>query len=146
MAILNYTTKVDASRTVAEIQRILVSAGAVSVKVDYHEREPVAVSFLAYVGDRTVPFRIPANWEGVLRIIRKPGSKVPSRSQTPQQAKRIAWRIVKDWVEAQLAFIEAEQASLAQLFLPHAINNASGRTLYEEFAADPRFLLGAGEK
>lgn len=142
--ILNYTTTIDPAKTVLEIQAILVKAGAASVKIDYEDREPVAVFFLAKVGDSHIPFRLPAHWEGVFQIIKQPGSKVPRSSRTPKQAKRIAWRIVKDWCEAQMAFIESEQASLAQLFLPHAVSQ-NGRTFYEEVASDPRFLLAAGE-
>jgi hypothetical protein len=55
----------------------------------------------------------------------------------------VAWRIVKDWVEVQLALIESGQATLPQLFLPHAVR-ADGRTLFEVVAADPHLLLGQG--
>jgi hypothetical protein len=144
MPILNYTTKIDPTRTVGEIQYILAKAGAASVKVDYQGGEPVAVAFLAQIGERLVPFRLPADWEGVYRVISK-DYEIPTRLRTREQAKRVAWRVVKDWVEAQMAFIQSGQASLAQLFLPHAVK-ADGHTLYEEIAADPRFLLGSGEE
>lgn len=141
MPILNYTTEVPAERTVAEIQRILARAGAASARVDYAGGEPVSVSFLLMLSDRPLPFRLPADVDGVYRVLIK--DKVPPRLRNRAQAQRVAWRVVKDWVEAQLALIQSGQASLAQLFLPHAVR-PDGRTLFEQVAADPRFLLGPG--
>jgi hypothetical protein len=43
---------------------------------------------------------------------------------------RVAWRIVKDWPEAQLAVIRAGLVDLEQVFLPYA-QDAHGNTLYE---------------
>lgn len=144
MPILNYTTKIDPHKTVAEIQRILAKGGATSIKTDYADGLPVAISFLAIIGERSVPFKLPADFDGVHRVLLR-DSDVPRGLKTMEQAQRVAWRVVKDWVEAQMAFIQSGQASLAQLFLPHAINQDSGRTVYEEVAADPRFLLDSGE-
>jgi hypothetical protein len=50
--------------------------------------------------------------------------------RTKEQAARIAWRIVKDWLEAQLAMIEAGLVDLQQVFLPYA-QDATGRTFYK---------------
>jgi hypothetical protein len=36
--------------------------------------------------------------------------KVPRSKCTEDQAQRVAWRIVKDWVEAQMAIVEAQLA------------------------------------
>lgn len=144
MPILNYTTKIDPGRTVGEIQSILAKAGAASVKVDFEKGEPVAVSFLVLVGERLLPFRLPADCEGVYRVLAA-DRDVPRGLRTREQANRVAWRVVKDWVEAQMAFIQSGQATLAQLFLPHALM-PNGRTMYEQVVEDPRFLLGAGEE
>lgn len=142
MPILNYTTKISLVRTVAEIQEILARAGAASVRVDYENGEPSALSFLVIINRAPIPFRLPANWEGTYRIISK-DREIPLRLRTEEQARRIAWRVLKDWVEAQIAFIQSGQASLAQLFLAHAVT-PDGRTFYDELAADPRRLLGTG--
>ena len=45
---------------------------------------------------------------------------------------RVAWRITKNWVEAQMAFIEAKQAELSQVFLPYIVNR-DNLTVYELF-------------
>jgi len=52
------------------------------------------------------------------------------------QARRIAWRFIKDWVAAQMALIEAQQATLAQVFLPYAVVAGGGamvQTMYDRF-------------
>jgi len=46
------------------------------------------------------------------------------------QAERVAWRIVKDWVEAQLAILESEMVHLDEIFLPYMVNN-NGQTVFE---------------
>jgi hypothetical protein len=59
---------------------------------------------------------------------------------TNEHAINVAWRVIKDWVEAQLALIEANQVKIEQVFLPYAIT-AQGNTLYEQIASDPRLLV-----
>jgi len=55
----------------------------------------------------------------------------------------VAWRVVKDWIEAQLALLETKMVTLPQLFLPYAVT-ADGSTLYERIAQQPGLFLGAG--
>jgi hypothetical protein len=43
---------------------------------------------------------------------------------------RTAWRIIKDWVQAQLALVEINMVTVPQVFLPYAIMQ-DGRTLWE---------------
>ena len=56
--------------------------------------------------------------------------RIPPKMRTREQATRVAWRIVKDWLAAQLAMIEAGLVDLEEVFLPYAQNQA-GRTVYE---------------
>lgn len=142
MPILNYTTKIAVARTVGQIQGILASAGAQSISIDYDEQgQPTAVTFLITVQEQLVNFRLPSRWHGVWAAL-KNDPNVPKRFKTEEQARRVAWRIVKDWVEAQLAIIEAGLAELAEVFLPYAVNPQSGQTLFQEFQANR--LLGPG--
>jgi hypothetical protein len=65
------------------------------------------------------------------------------QSQRQAQAVRTAWRIVKDWTEAQLAIIETRMVTTEQVFLPYAVMRG-GKTLYEHIQTNPHFLLGPG--
>jgi len=130
MAILNYTTSIKTEKTASEIQKKLAIAGAQAVLSEYDEDGIMcAMSFRIQTKGDLLSFRLPINIEGVYRALCD-DDKVPRRLQTYEQAARVAWRIVKDWIEAQLAIIEAGQAELQQVFLPYA-QNQDGQTVYE---------------
>lgn len=58
------------------------------------------------------------------------------------QAERIAWRNVKDWIAAQVALVEAEQATMDELFLPKLVGK-NDLTLYQTFQTG-QLMLGDG--
>lgn len=132
IALLNYTTTIAVEKSLGEIHRILARAGAKSVLTDYEQGEPSAIAFVipTAFGDR--PFRLPANINAVLRVLERQyeGGRVQRRFVTQEQAARVGWRIVKDWLEAQLAIIETEMVSFDEIFLPYLLNR-NGKTLYE---------------
>ncbi len=140
MGILNYTTKIDSGKSAAEIQNLLGMKGAQSVSMQFANQEPVAVFFSIEVNDTPINFRLPCNWEGVLNAMKR-DKKMPFKNKTIDQAKRTAWRIIKDWVEAQLALIEAGQADMAEVFMPYMINS-SGKTIFKMLEENPRLLIG----
>ena len=143
MPILNYTTKIAPLKTAGEIQGILASKGAKSINIDYASGEPVALWFKIEVRGVDIAFRLPCNWEGVEQAMRRDRTVQP-RYQSRDQAKRVAWRIVKDWVEAQLAIIESGQAEIGEVFLPYAIVGEHGQTLFQKIQSNPK-LLTTGE-
>jgi hypothetical protein len=49
------------------------------------------------------------------------------------QALRVAWRVVKDWLEAQLALIEAAVVDLEQVMLPYLVVDEVGTTVYQRY-------------
>jgi hypothetical protein len=56
--------------------------------------------------------------------------QVPRRYVDMAQARRVAWRITKDWLDAQLALIETEMVPLEQVMLPYMTTD-SGQTVFE---------------
>lgn len=130
MAILNYTTKIDSTKTIGEITQCLVCHGANKIVSDYDGEIPVAVTFTININGTPVFYSLPANYSGVLRSMER-NRKVPRNLCTKEQAIRVSWRIIKDWVEAQMAIVEAELADMAEVFLPYAVTK-SGNTLYNE--------------
>jgi hypothetical protein len=140
--ILNYTTKIRSDRSVNEIQKILGNGGARRVSTDYEGGRIVAVTFSLDVGGNEIHFRLPSNPDGVLRAMQK--QRVPRTYLTTEHAESVAWRIVKDWIEAQIALVEAQQAQLAEVFLPYAVVNNSGQTMFEAFENRQR-MLTAGD-
>lgn len=130
MPILNYSTSIESEKTIAEIQKCLVKHGAHKITTDYTDAIPTAVTFCLKLNDATVAFCLPANNAGVLKAMCN-DKKISRAKCTPQQAQRVAWRIVKNWVEAQMAIVEAQLADMAEVFLPYAITK-NGNTVYNE--------------
>jgi predicted sugar kinase len=141
--LLNYTTKVDAFKTISEISQLLAKAGASAIMHDFDQNGfIVALSFKIKLGDQEIAFRLPTDWHPVLAVLQE--QRVPRSLQTQEQALRVAWRITLRWIEAQVAFIETAMVTTAQVFLPYAIT-ADGRSLYEYIAENTNLLLGDGK-
>jgi len=140
--ILNYTTQITVDKTLGEIAKILSSHGARRIVTDYDEQgNPSAVAFTIETAIGAREFRLPANIPGVWRTLtrQQQSGKVQPRFATKEQAARVGFRILKDWIEAQVAIIEAGMAPLDEIMLPYMLA-PSGRTVYEEFA-DSRLAL-----
>lgn len=143
MPIKNYTTSIAVDKTIGEIQQSLRRAGASAVLVEYDQQGNVStVNFKIRMPHGEVAFRLPGRVDGVLLSLQR--QKVEKRHQTREQAERVAWRIVKDWVTSQLAIVEAEIANIAEVFLPYA-DTGGGKTLYERMLESPQNLLGYSE-
>lgn len=145
MALLNYTTTIDEHKTVAEIQRILVVHGANSVRVDYQDGLVAALFFKVPTPQGELAFRLPARPEVTLNVLHTQWiqGKIPRRYVDKAQAVRVSWRIIKDWVEAQMAILETEQVRMEQIFLPYLL--VGDKTLYQSLV-DSRFQLTQGKE
>lgn len=131
MPLLNYTTEVPASRSIGQVQALLVEAGARSIMATYDQVGiPCAIAFEVETALGLRGFTLPVNSERVFAVLKR-DRKVQPRFKTPQQAERVAWRIVKDWLEAQLAIIRAEMVTLDQVMLPYMQSVDGGPTVYE---------------
>ena len=136
MPIKNYTTKVDVYQSLGEIQGALAKNGARKIMIDYDEKgNPVGVTFGINTPQGSLGFLLPANIEGVLKVFAKQKIKT-DRSQ----AERTAWRNIRDWVLAQMAFVEAGNVEVDEVFLPY-LTDGKGRTLYQVYQSG-QLLLG----
>ena len=141
MPILNYTTSIAVEKTTSEIQGKLARAGAQAVMTEYDAEQILsAVSFRMMCNSIMISFRLPAQIDRIYVLLQN-DDKVPRKLKTREQAARVAWRIIKDWIEAQLAIVEAEQAEMVEVFLPYAQNPTTGTTLFEQLSNDQFALL-----
>ncbi len=141
MPILNYTTSISVDKTVGQIQAMLAKAGAQAVLVEYDdERILSSVSFRIEYNGTMVSFRLPAQLDPVYVILQN-DYQVPRKLRCREQAARVTWRIIKDWVEAQLAIVEAEQVEMVEVFLPFAQNPSTGETVFTQLANNNFALL-----
>jgi hypothetical protein len=143
MSLLNYTTKIDAFKTISEIQKLLAQAGASAVMTEYDQNGYIiALSFKIRMDDQEISFRLPTDWRPVLQVLEN-DRHVPRKLATQEQALRVAWRITKDWIEAQVAFIQTTMVTTAQVFLPYAVTS-NGQSLYEYIGQNTALLLSDG--
>lgn len=144
--ILNYTTRIDPEQTIGEIQKILSRYNVAAMMTEYDGPQVSAVSFKLNINGKNLSFKLPCNWRKVAEILKKDPRRLRlKRGETIEiQATRIAWRVMKDWINAQMALVEIEMVTIPQVFLPWAIMR-DGRTLAEHVESDPGFLLGEGK-
>lgn len=145
--LLNYSTKASAEQTIGEIQRMLSEHGVTAMMTEYEGRNVSAVSFKMNLDGKPMGFKLPCNWRSVQTIFQEPKHRKRLKckiADIDDQAIRTAWRIIKDWIESQLALIEVGMVTLPQIFLPYTIMK-DGRTLSEHVENDPSFLLGSGK-
>lgn len=116
-----------------DIQDKLTEHGADHIAVSNENREPVALAF--QIDGRSYIIR--ANIDGMVEIL----STIPRAIKTREQAARTAWKCIRDWVFAQIALVEAEQASLAEIMLPY-MQTASGVSVFEALLSGPLLLEG----
>lgn len=137
MPLLNYTTKVDVYATLGAIQGQLVKHGAKKIMQDYdNEGRITALSFLVDTPAGPRGIRLPANVEAVHAVLARQKVKCDR-----EQAERVAWRIVKDWVEAQMAILESEMVQMDEIFLPYMLNG-TGQTVFEAYRNNQLALEG----
>lgn len=142
MPIANAYARVTAEQSIADIQKRLTRAGATRVIIDYRDGIPVALSFGLPMHEQLVGFRLPAKPEPIQAVLKRQ-QRGTSVSASPEQARKVAWAIVRDWVRAQLALVEAEQATLSEVMLPYMLT-AGERTLYQELEARGPQMLALG--
>jgi hypothetical protein len=139
MAVLNYTTSIAADKTVSEMQQALAQAGASRIAVDYEAGRPSALSFMLLTPHGPRHFSLPVNVDAMHRLLTaednagkiRSGAKATRSSR--EQAERVAWRVMKDWLLAQLALVATEMVGLDQVMLPYLQIDSSGRTLYRAY-------------
>jgi hypothetical protein len=96
---------------------------------EFNDGVIAAISFRIKTEFGVLTFRLPANVDGVFGVLNRSKS-IPPRLRSREQAGRGAWRIVLNWLEAQLALIRAGLATVVQVFFPFC-QDPSGMTLYE---------------
>lgn len=141
MAILNYTTTIDAFKTVSEIEYILMKHKALSIMKNYDGEMITGLSFLIDNGRQQIPVRLPVKIDECLQVLKNEKKDNPRKQikDTRKQAERVAWRILKDWVEAQMALLDIEMVKFEEIFLPYIETNTR-QTVYERLA-EQQFLL-----
>lgn len=141
MPLLNYTTKVDVYTTIGAIQGELVKHGAKKIMQEYDDAGRItALSFQIDTPNGMRGIKLPSNAEAVRRVLVRQKVKCDV-----ERSERVAWRIIKDWVEAQMAILESEMVQMDEIFLPYMLNS-KGQTVFETYQSQQLWLGEGGEK
>ena len=138
------TTGISAEQTAHEISRLLGSAGASKIVIDYNpDRTLKGLAFILPVNGQDVPFILPLRIEPVTKILISRLSpmnrgKEKYQEQCKAQGERVAWRQLLRWLQAQLAMIDTGMVSAGEVFLPY-IQTAPGVTLWEKMLQEQSF-------
>lgn len=121
MPILNYTTTISVEKSMGEVIGALTRRGVTRISTVFSDDgAPAGIAFTMKTDYGVREFELPVKVEGVLRAMTA-DKKVPRSQCNPAQAARVAWRIAKDWLEAQAALIDAELATLDEVMLPYMV-------------------------
>ncbi len=126
------TTKIASEKTVSEIQTVLGKYGAGAILVDYDKGEVIAVSFKIIVAGQEIPFKLPCKPEAIYVILAERRAYPKDYEEKDmEQSKRVAWRQILRWVQAQMALVETDMVKIQEVFMPY-IQMKLGHTLYEQ--------------
>lgn len=145
MPILNYTTKISAEATVTQIERLLQKHGARSVLKDYSSGMVIALAFKVDSPSGEICIRLPINVGAVHAVLRDQYMKrnIARQYSLEEHAYRVAWRILKDWCEAQMAILETQMVTIDQVFFAYVLG-PGGKTIHQ-LVHEQKFLTRGGE-
>lgn len=143
---LNYSTSIEADKTAAECVSILARHGAGSINLSFDGGKPTGLAFSIQTPWGLKYYDLPINLDGTQKALMKAYRQghISRRFTEKDQAERVGWRVVKDWLESQLALIEAGLADLPQIMLPYVQGN-DGRTLWAVYSEQQAIEAGSGE-
>lgn len=147
--LLNYTTTIPAAKTISEMQTLLAKAGADSIAIHYTEGSASGLTFSLRTKYGPQLFTLPVDVPAVQKVLRKhkiSGGMSRAKFESIEHAERVAWRISKAWLEAQLALVSVEMATIDQVMLPY-LHVGPDKTLYAAYQDQQDVLaLTAGEE
>ncbi len=133
--VIDYTTTVPVKETVGDILDLLPRYGARNVALDYDAAgAPTAVTFIILTKQGPLRYRQGVDRDRVLARLRDLAEerdasnkrRLPLNRVTVEHAERVGWRILRDWLKAQLALIHIGLASLEEVFLPYQLIETTG--------------------
>ena len=91
----------------------------------------------------TLGFSLPINADAVFQILTRDRVMKTNPAARMQQANRTAWRIIKEWVQAQMALIETEMVTVEDVFLPYMLTGR--QTLYQPLSNGDLKMLSSAD-
>lgn len=133
------TTEIDPAKTIGEISKVLLRAGARQIATDYDAAGLIlAVRFSLVIPTCPMPvsFRLPCRTEKLVKLLRN----------DRRQAERTGWRQVLRWVEAQCAMIDSGLVKPEEVFQPYALIPGTDKTLFQAWEESRMLALPAPDR
>lgn len=152
MTVRNYTTQIVVEKTIMEIEQILLKFGAEGIYKEYKGNKISGLMFYLMKDNQKIPFKIPMSIEKTRTIITKAvqEGKLPRKFLNEplrsEQGERVAWRIIKDWIDSQLSLLQMQFAEAIEILLPYAYNPVKEKTMYQLFSEHKDDYLALEEK
>ena len=125
-------------KTIAEIEKMLAKYGATKIMKEYDiDGNPIVLIFGIMTDHGERPIRLPIKVDKIMDVFKLQVSnkKLPSKfwgtDWAKKQAARVGWRIIKDWLDAQLTLLNIEMVKVEEIFLPYMYHAESGKTVFE---------------
>jgi len=144
MPLLNYTTQISVEKTIGEIEKMLSQSGAEKIMKEYDkEGNCESIAFIIATEKGKIPFKLPMNLKAVMQTINNQtgefkNTKYGKTRLIPQkfyndfeQSARVGWRIIRDWLEAQLALYFLQMVKVEEIFLPYMYSEKLGKTMFQ---------------
>lgn len=150
-SVVNYTTAAPVMQTLAEMQERLATSGASHIGVSYEDGSPIALTFMLRGPHGPRHFTVPVDVDAMQRLLRSHEDAGRFRSQrkakghftSREHASRVAWRVMKDWLAATLAIVEADMLRLDEVMLPYLMVGPE-RTLAQAYRESESVLALEG--
>jgi len=142
------TTEVEAGRSASEIVAELVKAGATAINTDYEGGTIVGLRWVMKVRGVDQLFSMPVRIGPVEKLLlarRKGYLADADRKRIHEQARRVAWRQLLRWTQAQMAMIQCGMAESAEVFFAY-LQSPGGQSIFEVFAEQGMRLLAPGDE
>jgi hypothetical protein len=137
--IKNFSTSISVEKTIAEIELMLSKYGVTKIMKEYTpEGQPCTLIFAIITDFGEMPVKLPVHTEKILEVfkVQVSNKKLPRKYWSGdwafEQANRVGWRIIKDWLDAQLTLIGIQMVKIHEIFLPYAYDSRTDQTLFEK--------------
>lgn len=147
----NYTTKIPANKTIAAIEDLLAQFGVTDIWKQYDDGEVISLNFRMNTEFGNIPFQLPLKVKEIYRVLKEQKAAgrlkgLPkNKLDNLDHARRVGWRQLYDWVDAQLTMVQLNQVKVEEVFLPYVYDVKEDKRYFQKLEANHYAgLLGDG--
>jgi len=133
--IKNFSTTISVEKTLSEIERMLAKYGATKIMKEFDDEGNVKLlAFMIISSKGELPIKLPIQVHKIMEIFKNQVNekKLPKKYlRNKEQAYKVGWRIIKDWLDAQLSLLAIEMVKIEEIFLPYIYDFNTKKTMFQ---------------